>query len=277
MFYLDRNCFKGEILNLPLNNNKKKSTVPGMLGLNLCGLVAGSNWLGFRSRGISFSYPRKFDPWPCLLLLFLLLASSGCEQKSEEVLTLSAQESAREAVNIQKGDITDTSSSKEIFEERRALWVKKKPSHYRLGFAFTCDCHYRTSQLRTVKSGDKVITEHSGNSLTVEVKDGKVVEIRKENGDQVPVKEYRAAQAPSSLVEYVWNVGQSEKEGHKLLSEPTEFLWKKTQEAIQSKPPKTISITYDGQFGFIKKIDFVSSIPDNYFQGEIKGFTSLIR
>ena len=210
--------------------------------------------------------------WLCLLTLFLLPALSGCERKSKSSMTPGVQ---KKVMDIQEGEIIDTAGNEGLFEERKALWLKNTPQRYRLGFSFNCDCTQRTAQFKVVKKAGKTFIDRSGDLLTIEVKDGKVIEIRKEDGEQILLKEFRAERFPSDLVEYIWNPGKSESDGNKLLSEPVEFLWKRAQEAIQSKPQKKITITYDKQYWFIKKIDFTSSIPDYYFQGEIKDFIPL--
>lgn len=219
-------------------------------------------------------YLKARETWPCLIILFFLFASSGCERKSNSVPTPSEQ---KKEMGILEGEIIDPTGSKDLFEERRALWLKNMPHQYRLKFAFTCDCHLDTTQIQEVKRDGKASMERSGNLLTIEVKDGKVIGIYKEDGESVPVKEYRTEGTPSGLVEYIWNMGKHEHNKYKLLSEPVELLWKRGQEAIQSKPEKKLTIVYDKQFGFIKRIDFGSSIPDYYFRGEIKDFTPLIR
>ncbi|MCI0392936.1 MAG: hypothetical protein MOB07_29745 [Acidobacteria bacterium] len=197
--------------------------------------------------------PSEWIRWKCptLIILFFLIAFSGCERDSNSAPTPSEKQKVK---GIQEGEIIDSVGSKELFEERRALWLKNAPRHYRLKFAFTCDCHLDTTQIQEVKKDGKVIMERSGSLLTIEVKDGKVIGIYKEDGEPVPVKEYRIEGTPSGLVEYIWNIGKNENDEQKLLSEPIELLWKRGQEAIQSKPEKKFTITYDKQFGFIKRI-----------------------
>lgn len=190
----------------------------------------------------------------------------------KSALTPSSQ---KKVMDIQEGEIIDTAGSEGLFEERKALCLKNMPHHYRLSFSFNCDCYLSTTQLQEVKKDGKVTMERGDDLLTIEVKDGKVIGIHKEDGEQIPVKEYRAERTPPGLVEYIWNIGKNENDGYKLLSEPVGLLWKRGQEAIQSKPEKKITITYDKQFGLIRKIDFFSSIPGYYFQGEVKDFTTL--
>jgi len=209
----------------------------------------------------------------CLFMLFLLLfGPSGCKQKIVSVSTPSAQ---KDITEIQEGEIIDVTGNKELYEERKAFWVNKMPNHYRLSFSFICDCNHRTTQHQEVKKDGKVTTERTGNFLTIEVKAGKVIGIRKEDGEQIPVKVFRTKMPPTGIVEYIWKPGKNENEGTRLLSEPIEFLWRRTQEAIESVPQKKLKTLYDKQFGYIKKIDFISSIPDYEFQGEIKHFTPL--
>jgi len=259
----------GGAFNLSLNNKSPSSPIQNP---RFRELDAGGKWLSFNNGPSTFLYLGAMEMRRWVLMLFLLFTFSGCEQKSESMPMPGPQ---KKIVEIQEGEVIDTTGSKELFEERKALWLKNMPNHYRLSFAFICDCHHSTAQLKEVKKGGKISLDRDGNLLTIEVKDGKVIGIRKEDGEQILVKEYHAERLPSDIVEYIWNVGNSENDGNKLLSEPIKFLWKRGQEAIESKSRKSITITYDKQFGFIKKIDFYSSIPDYYFQGEVKDFTPL--
>lgn len=228
--------------------------------------------MGFNKGTEVLCYLQIRKAWLFVSILFLLFVISGCGKKS---IGLSKPNTHQEVADMQQGEIIDSVGSNELFEERKALWLKKMPTHYKLSFAFVCDCPHRTTQLREAKKDGELFLESYGNFLTVEVKDGKVVGIQKEDGEHIPIKEYRKDKLQPDAVEYSWNIGKNESYGYKLLSEPIGFLWRKAQEAIRSQPQKKLILTYDKKFGFIKKIDFFSSIPDNYFQGEIKHFTLL--
>jgi hypothetical protein len=207
-----------------------------------------------------------------LLASFSSLFLSGCQQVGNSTLPRKENPSS-----IQKSkDISDSPANREHFEKQRAIWESKKPNHYQVDFIFSCDCTYRTSQLREVIVNGKTTTERSGETITVEVKNGVVVDVRKTRGEHALVGEYRRAdKASSSLPEYLWNVGKDDKDGQRLISDPIAYLWKRASEGFQKQSPPIFNITYDGNWGFIKFIEFSSGIPDNYFKAEIKNFIVL--
>ena len=143
--------------------------------------------LSFNNGRTTFPHVDARETLLYLSTLFLLFASSSCEQESRSATAPGAQ---MKVMDTQEGDIADTVGSKELFEERKALWLKNMPHHYRLGFSFICDCHHSTSQLQEVTKGGKVSMERGGDLLTIEVRDGKVIGIRKEDGEQILVKEH---------------------------------------------------------------------------------------
>ncbi|MEP7342660.1 MAG: hypothetical protein ABI977_33335 [Acidobacteriota bacterium] len=227
--------------------------------------------VGKKISQFSFSCTRILTPFLLSLLLFFSL---NCRQIEKEASTSVAREKIS-SVEKQENDILDSTANRKLFEEMKKLWFSKKPSHYRVHFTFTCDCKYRTDQLRDVSVHDRIIKERNSNVLTVEVNNEKVIDIRKEDGKSALVGEYHSTSTLSSVTEYLWRIGEDDKDGNNLLSEPVGFLWESAEKAFQNKATKVFSITYDGHLGFIKRINFISEIPDDQFKAEINNFTVL--